>query len=176
MTKNSYIISTDQLLFNKFMTGTKKIIQDTIYHVQSSKKKKNIFLDKYIHEVDAHTHYFLSRKSNIIINDNPVCYIRNTINQIELKKLKTGKYYPDIILDLHGFTQYESRKALGKLISICHLKNFLCACVIHGHGKHILKKQIPMWLAQHPDIIAFHEAPKNFGSNAALLVLIENNF
>jgi DNA-nicking Smr family endonuclease len=35
-----------------------------------------------------------------------------------------------------------------------------CACVMHGHG-NILKQQTPLWLAQHPHIMAFHQAPKS---------------
>ena len=46
---------------------------------------------------------------------------------------------------------------------------------MHGHGKHILKQQTPLWLAQHPDVIAFHQAPKEWGGDAALLVLVEND-
>ena len=31
----------------------------------------------------------------------------------------------------------------------------------------------PLWLAQHPHIMAFHQAPKEYGGDAALLILIE---
>lgn len=44
---------------------------------------------------------------------------------------------------------------------------------MHGHGKHVLKQQTPLWLAQHPDVIAFYQAPKEWGGTAALLLLIE---
>ena len=43
---------------------------------------------------------------------------------------------------------------------------------MHGHGKHILKQQTPLWLAQHPDVLAFHQ-PKEWGGNAAILLLVE---
>ncbi|WP_315865611.1 MAPEG family protein, partial [Klebsiella pneumoniae] len=33
--------------------------------------------------------------------------------------------------------------------------------------------QTPLWLAQHPHIMAFHQAPKEYGGDAALLILIE---
>ena len=46
---------------------------------------------------------------------------------------------------------------------------------MYGHVKNILKKQTPMWLAQHPHVICFHQAPKEFGGNAALLVLFDIN-
>ncbi len=44
---------------------------------------------------------------------------------------------------------------------------------MHGVGKYVLKKQVPLWLAQHPDILAFHQAPLEFGGHGALLVLVE---
>jgi DNA-nicking Smr family endonuclease len=43
---------------------------------------------------------------------------------------------------------------------------------MHGHGKHILKQRLPMWLAQHPQVLAFHQATRAWGGNAALLVLL----
>jgi len=49
----------------------------------------------------------------------------------------------------------------------------LLSSVMTGQGKHILKQQTPLWLAQHPHVMAFHQAPKMFGGDAALLVLIE---
>ncbi|WP_250206236.1 Smr/MutS family protein, partial [Escherichia coli] len=44
---------------------------------------------------------------------------------------------------------------------------------IQGASLHILKQQTPLWLAQHPHVMAFHQAPKEYGGDAALLVLIE---
>ncbi len=41
-----------------------------------------------------------------------------------------------------------------------------------GHGKYILKQQPPLWLTHHPYVMAFHQAPKMFGGDAALLVLV----
>ena len=59
------------------------------------------------------------------------------------------------------------------MIAACRREHVFCACVMHGHGKHILKQQTPLWLAQHPHVMAFHQAPKEYGGDAALLVLIE---
>ncbi|MGO3798867.1 MAG: Smr/MutS family protein, partial [Vibrio casei] len=30
----------------------------------------------------------------------------------------------------------------------------------------------PLWLAQHPDVMAYHQAPLEFGGNGALLILL----
>ncbi len=75
--------------------------------------------------------------------------------------------------DLHGLTQLQAKQELGALIAACRREHVFCACVMHGHGKHILKQQTPLWLAQHPHVMAFHQAPKEYGGDAALLVLIE---
>ncbi len=58
------------------------------------------------------------------------------------------------------------------MIAACRREHVFCACVMHGHGKR-LKRQTPLWLAQHPHVMAFHQAPKEYGGDAALLVLIE---
>lgn len=75
-----------------------------------------------------------------------------------------------------GFTRSDAaagKQELGALIAACRREHVFCACVMHGHGKHILKQQTPLWLAQHPHVMAFHRAPKEYGGDAALLVLIE---
>ena len=90
----------------------------------------------------------------------------------ELKKLRRGDYVPDLMLDLHGLTQQEAKLELAALLEACRRQHVRCACVMHGHGKHILKQRIPMWLAQHPLVQAFHQAPKLWGGDAALLVLV----
>ena len=61
---------------------------------------------------------------------------------------------------------------LGALIAACRREHVFCACVMHGHGKHILKQQTPLWLAQHPHVMALSSGTKNYGGDAALLVLI----
>ncbi|MGL5628054.1 MAG: Smr/MutS family protein, partial [Plesiomonas shigelloides] len=40
-------------------------------------------------------------------------------------------------------------------------------------GRHVLKRQTPLWLAQHPQVRAFYQAPKEWGGDAALLVLLD---
>ena len=79
---------------------------------------------------------------------------------------------PDVYLDMHGMTQQEAKRELGAMIAHCIKESVACACVQHGIGKHILKQKVPLWLAQHPDVMAFHQAPLEFGGNGALLVLL----
>lgn len=105
--------------------------------------------------------------------EGPTRYVRPGSSPYELKKLRRGDYSPELFLDLHGLTQLQAKQELGALIAACKREHVHCACVMHGHGKHILKQQTPLWLAQHPDVLAFHQAPKEWGGNAAILLLVE---
>lgn len=176
MNKNSRYTVNSNILFRQWLNGTREIIQDTIFHSRIHKKnKKNILSKRIFFEQNAHSHYFSYRNKKDLFKENPVSYIRNKNSFNILKNLKKGQYNPDIFLDLHGLTQYQAQQALGGLITTCKKEKIFCAHVMHGYGKHILKKQIPFWLSQHPDIVAFHQAPKTFGHDAAIIVIIEIN-
>lgn len=176
MNKNSGCTINSSILFRQWLNGTREIVQDTIFHSRIDKKDNtNIVYKRIVFEQDAHSHYFSCRNKKDLFKDDPVSYVRHKNSYNILKNLKKGKYNPDISLDLHGLTQYEAQKALGELITTCQKEKFFCAHIMHGYGKHILKQQTPFWLSQHPDIIAFHEAPKFFGSDAAIIAVIEIN-
>ncbi|XBC37752.1 MAG: endonuclease SmrB [Buchnera aphidicola (Meitanaphis microgallis)] len=170
---NKLLFSEDLFVLYQESNRIRKMKQDTVFHSRRCKFKQNMTFKKNIFEQDAHCHYFSCNKSRIVINTDPVYYIRNNSYSNELKKLRIGAYIPDIILDLHGLTQYQAKKKLGELIYICYKEKLFCANVVHGHGKNVLKQQIPLWLSKHPNIIAFHQAPKMFGSDAAILILID---
>jgi len=175
MGKISPIITEEYLFFNQFLNGTKKIVQDTVYHSRKSKYGNSNFLKRKIYEAEAHAHYFSSEKSQIGIGNNVEYYVRNQNYKRELYNLRTKKYNPEIFLDLHGLTQYQAKRELGKLMVICKENRFFCAGIIHGHGKHILKQQTPLWLSKHPDVIAFYRSPKVFGNDATIIFLIETD-
>ncbi|WP_422667556.1 endonuclease SmrB [Buchnera aphidicola] len=174
MNKNRQYTTDDNTLFRQYLTDTREIIQDTIFHSRIKKTKKNNLLKRIFIEQKDHIHYFTYKKSKkYFFQKDPVSYVRNKNSYDILKNLKKDRYYPDIFLDLHGFTQYQAQQELGQLIRVCKKEKIFCAHIMHGYGKCILKQQIPFWLSQHPDIIAFHQASKIFGSNAAIIVIIE---
>ncbi|QCR35439.1 endonuclease SmrB [Nissabacter sp. SGAir0207] len=172
--KNRYpLTSEEQQLFREALSGTKRLHNDTIMHPPSRQKVKVATPKRLLQEqVDA-THYFSDEFQPLLESEGPVRYVRPGVDHFEVKKLRRGDYTPDLFLDLHGLTQHEAKQELGALIAACRREHVHCACVMHGHGKHILKQQTPLWLAQHPDVMAFHQAPKLFGGDAALLVLVE---
>ncbi|MFT6984510.1 MAG: DNA-nicking Smr family endonuclease [Psychromonas sp.] len=161
----------DFSLFSEEFSGIKKLRQDTIKLPTKNMKKKQII--KQIIVESFETSHFSDEFEPHLAEDGPVRYLRQDAQKYLLKQLRRGDFSPEIILDLHGLTQEEAKRELGALIACCKREGLYCCSVMHGVGKHILKKQVPLWLAQHPDILAFHQAPLEFGGYGALLVLVE---
>lgn len=172
MKKNKTISGEDAALFRESVSGARKIAQDTVVH-RPKRSPRKIAPEKMLQEQIDASFYFSDEFQPQLDSDGPTRYIRPDANHFELKKLRRGDYSPELFLDLHGLTQMQAKQELGALIAACRREHVHCACVMHGHGKHILKQQTPLWLAQHPDVVAFHQASREWGGDAALLVLIE---
>ncbi|WP_367680165.1 endonuclease SmrB [Candidatus Fukatsuia anoeciicola] len=172
MKKKYQLSDEEQHLFKMSIIGTKKLKQDTFmdyFKPQKQHKKQYINL---LQKKIATNYYFFDEYYTQLNNKDLTSYIRQDTANFKIKKLRCGDYLPDIFLDLHGLTQRQAKQELAAMLIVCKHERIHCANVIHGYGKHILKQQIPLWLAQHPDILAFHQAPKKWGGDAALLVLI----
>lgn len=169
------ITDEDTTLFQQSMQGINKLKQDTVRHVPVRANSLRVSDKRTLATQANHSHYFSDQYQPLLPTEGPVRYIRDHHNLRQLKKLKRGDYSPEIYLDLHGLTLAETRKELGALISTCRDEQLFCASIMTGYGKRVLKQQLPHWLAQHPHIIAFHQAPRQYGGDAALLVLIESS-
>lgn len=90
-----------------------------------------------------------------------------------LKQLRRGDYSPEMTLDLHGLTREMAKAELAALIHTARKELIDCVCVMHGFGHGVLKAALPHYLVQHPQVRAFHQAPLEYGGQAALLVLID---
>jgi len=163
----------DQALFRQLMSDTRRLKQDTVLHTPLRASGRKITEKRALSEQADNSHYFSDEFQPLLAEEGPVRYVRADVSHYELKKLRRGDYTPEIFLDLHGLTQQQAKQELGALLAACRREHLFCASVMHGHGKHILKQQTPLWLAQHPYVMAFHQAPRLFGGDAALLVLIE---
>ncbi|PWW11165.1 MULTISPECIES: endonuclease SmrB [Pseudidiomarina] len=90
-----------------------------------------------------------------------------------LKQLRRGDFAPELFLDLHGLTQAVAKQEIAALLYACQKQQVDCCAIMSGHGQGILKENLPHWLVQHPAVKAFHQAPKQWGGDAALLILLE---
>ena len=164
-------LDDDFSLFRDEVKGVKKLRQDTILHAPNrNPKQKEIRRTE--REASDNDFYFSDEFMPHLTDEGPTRHARSDVSKYEVKRLRRGVYVPDVFLDMHGMTQQEAKRELGAMIAYCLKENVHCACVQHGIGKHILKQNVPLWLAQHPDVLAFHQAPLEFGGDGALLVLL----
>lgn len=105
--------------------------------------------------------------------DQPLKYVKQEAASHEVKRLRRGDYPPDLILDLHGFKKDDAKLEIAALIQAAQKRHIYCVSIMHGKGTFALKKAIPNWLIQHPAVLGFHQAPKVWGGQSALLILIE---
>ncbi|WP_087020371.1 endonuclease SmrB [Thaumasiovibrio subtropicus] len=176
MTRFNSDADDENAIFRDAMKGVKKIANDTITHDKrkpsdTSRSRKRQSLS--IRERENHEFYFSDEFEPLLNEQGPMNYARHDVSKYEVKKLRRGVYVPDMFLDMHGMTQQEAKRELAAMLSACVKESVSCCCVMHGLGKHILKQKAPLWLAQHPAVMAFHQAPLEFGGDGALLVLIE---
>ena len=164
----------DHVLFSDSMKGIKPLAQDTIRKTKiRANKPKTQANDSIRQESAQREHFFSDQFEPHIADEGPTRYIRDGVSPYELKKLRRGDYEPELLLDLHGLSQETAKVEISALIAECRKQHIRCCNVMHGHGKNILKRQLPMWLAQHPDIEAFHQATKTWGGSAAISILVE---
>lgn len=105
--------------------------------------------------------------------EGPMRFCQNGESTHILKQLRRGDYSPEMTLDLHGLTREMAKAELAALIHTARKELIDCVCVMHGFGQGVLKAALPHYLVQHPHVRAFHQAPLEYGGQAALLVLID---
>ena len=96
-----------------------------------------------------------------------------------LRKLRRGEWPLQDELDLHGLNSDAARQLLVEFLHDSTQRGLRCVNVIHGKGWRsegrdgILKVHTRHWLTQHPQVLAFCEAPPNAGGGGAVWVLLE---
>jgi DNA-nicking Smr family endonuclease len=166
----------DKQLFADAIGQVKPLITDKVRLIKSGYKsntsQKNDQGHNKANKVIAQFH-FSDEFEPDLNKQGPMKYVREGVDAFEAKNLRRGHYSPDLILDLHGLDQNQAKKELAALLYACQKEHAQCICIVHGIGSHILKNKVPHWLVQHPDVMAFHQAPLEWGGNGALLALIE---
>ncbi len=170
------INTNDKTLFKEAIGKVKPIKVDTIHFAKKVGNAKTAVIAKKnaMSQNKALAQFHFSDEFEPNLNkQGPMKYVRSDVDGFEAKNLRRGVYSPDLILDLHGLDQNQAKKELAALLFACQKEHAQCICIIHGIGSRILKNKVPHWLVQHPDVMAFHQAPLEWGGNGALLALIE---
>jgi len=162
----------EKQLFKDAVGKVKPLVQDTIHPVRKSIKQKTASTTQKQAKQHASFHFSDEFEPNLP-SQGPTKYVREGADSFEAKNLRRGVYAPDLILDLHGLDQQQAKQEVGALLYACQKEHAQCVCIVHGLGSRILKNKVPHWLVQHPDVIAFHQAPLEWGGDGALLVLVE---
>jgi DNA-nicking Smr family endonuclease len=107
-------------------------------------------------------------------------YLRSGINNMTLRKLRRGHWPVQASIDLHGLSSNEARTLLANFLNQALTRQYRCINVIHGKGwraaggEGILKLKTRHWLTQHPQVLAFCEAPAQAGGGGAVWVLLKS--
>ena len=104
----------------------------------------------------------------------PITFARqdDAVSKDWVKKLSRAMIAPELSVDMHGLLAKQAKETVVLALADAKKNNYLCVQFIHGHGNGVLKHKTPNWLVQHPDVWAFVRAPKQYGGNSALLVLL----
>lgn len=108
-------------------------------------------------------------------------FLRPELNRMTLRKLRRGMWPPQDELDLHGLGSDAARKLLVEFLHTATQHGLRCVNVIHGKGWRsegrdgVLKVNTRHWLMQHPQVLAFCEAPSNAGGGGAVWVLLKSS-
>ncbi|KGQ70187.1 hypothetical protein OA57_07600 [Chelonobacter oris] len=158
-------------LFREQIKGTKKLRQDTYIAPRIKNKRKQAY-NELVQQQD-NLFYFSDQYEPLLQEDQKVRYLREGEDSHLLKQLRRGDFEPELFLDLHGLTREQAKSELAVLLHACEKENVHCAGIMTGYGTFALKLQIPRWLVQHPKVRALHQAPKEWGGDAAFLILFE---
>ena len=159
-------------LFRAETKGIKPIKQDTFVAHRPKRDQKKIELKELRAKEDT-LFYFSDEYEPLLDEESAVKYLRENEDSYLLKQLRRGDFSPEIFLDLHGLTREQAKLELAALIQTCEKEHLYCASIMTGYGTYTLKRQIPRWLVQHPKVRALHQAPKEWGGEAAILILID---
>ncbi len=162
----------DLALFHEAIKGTKKIKQDTFIPKTAPRKKVSELREM---QEQKDTEFFFSDEYEPLLKEEneKIKYLREDIDPYILKQLRRGDCPPQLFLDLHGLTREQAKRELAALILACERERVYCASIMTGFGTRTLKDQIPRWLVQHPKVIALHQAPREWGGDASILILVE---
>jgi len=162
----------EKQLFKDAIGKVKPMVHDTIHaRKRTIKPKTTIIQEK---AAKQHASFFFSDEFEPnLSNQGPIKYVKDGTDHFEAKNLRRGVYAPDLILDLHGLDQQQAKSEIAALLYACQKEHAQCVCIVHGLGGRVLKNKVPHWLVQHPDVLAFHQAPLEWGGNGALLVLVD---
>ena len=176
-----HLSAEDEALFRQAVAGTRRInTNDKVLFASTAPaeslraqrhRRAALGKEKQTQREQA-THPF-SSQFEPALPEGTMKFTADDANPYLTKQLRRGDFSPELVVDLHGLTQHEAQREIAAAISHCLQAQVYCLNIIHGVGAGILRQRVPGWLMQHPDVIAFHQAPLEWGGQGAMLVLLK---
>lgn len=119
--------------------------------------------------------------SDFSAEEAPDEYLGNGLSRLTLRKLRRGAWPIQDQLDLHGSHTDTARKLLQEFLHEATQHDMRCVLVIHGKGRNsqggeaVLRRLARHWLIQHPQVLAYCDAPPQNGGSGAVLVLLKSS-
>lgn len=119
--------------------------------------------------------------SDFASGELPDEYLGNGLSRMMLRKLRRGHWAIQDRLDLHGLDSDAARRLLQEFLHEAQQNGLRCVLVIHGKGMNsrdgeaVLKLRTRHWLIQHPQVLAWCDAPLRDGGNGAVLALLRTS-
>lgn len=165
--------------FAQAVKGVTPLKQDKIHFAKSnSKYNKHIqgtkSTDPAKEELASNRLFqFSDEYEPYIDTKGPISFVADDQPSYYAKLLRNGALRPELILDLHGYNKLQAQQDIAALINQCQQQHLLCACIVHGVSGGILKHKVPHYLMQHPGVLAFHQAPLEWGGQGAIVIMID---
>ncbi|GEK11457.1 endonuclease SmrB [Pseudoalteromonas sp. J010] len=164
-------LNDDFAMFRESLNGVKPLKQDQV-QLKQTKKIQSVELKQQVKQQQSEF-YFSDEYIPDIDTSGTINYVKAGADRYLAKQLRRGDYAPELILDLHGLNKETVKQELAALIHACKKQHIACACIVHGIGERILKHKVPQYLVQHPDVLAIHQAPLEYGGKGAVLILVD---
>ena len=109
-----------------------------------------------------------------------VSWKKDGVQEGVFKKLRLGQYPLEGRLDLHRKTVKEAREELFNFVRMALAKGWRCVLVNHGRGERSptparIKSYTIAWLAQIPEVLAYHHPERRHGGAGAVYVLLRKS-
>jgi DNA-nicking Smr family endonuclease len=177
MQKKPDIDDPDKKLFRDAMRGVKPLVQEKKITPEppppSYRPKKRLAYEAPI--AAPLSDYETLEPLN---SESLVEFKQSGIQNKVLRKLRSGQYNIEAILDLHGMTVDEAKETLYSFVLQCQKKGVSHALIVHGKGRvsghPILKNKLNHWLRQLDQVLAFCSAKAKDGRSGAMYVLLKN--
>lgn len=178
MKKKQELSDDDIKLFHNTVGNVKRMTHNRVTQrpsVPQPVKKRRPDLEEDLPFEDTLSDY---ETEPTITSDTLLEYYRPGIQHKVLRKLRTGQYNVEAILDLHGKTVNEARQSIARFLQECGEQGICHVLIIHGKGHSnrtpVLKNKLNNWLRQLTNVLAFCSATAREGHSGALYVLLKN--